>query len=575
MKISLGWLKELVDYQLSSDELANQLSLTSIGVKQQTEDYLELDLTYNRGDLLSLRGVAYEVSAITNTPLKFLSDIPEDYTWAGKNLPQVKVEIEDEKLCPVYCVAKIENLKVEHSDDTWIKKLSDSGMRSINNIADATNLIMLEYGQPMHAFSAKAIKNETIKVRVSKKGEMLKTLDNKVRKLEDDLLITDSESILGMAGVMGGKDSEISEDTTTILLEAAIFEPLSIRKTSKRHGLYSEASKRFQHGLTKIRLLQALDGAIKLYQTLGGTLTAITLKGDFGQVNKSINLSIQKTNSLFGVLLDEETITKALQKLNFDVNPKDADTLEITSPYFRKDIEIEEDVIEEVARIYGYEKIEARPLEGEKPEKLDQSLQNFIHDLKVSCKEAGLTEVQSYSFYSSETINDLRLTINDLVKIANPISSETEYMRTFIWPNLIEVVAKNIRAGFKQSFSSSKDIAVFEIGKIYQPASPDASLGGPTESYRLAIALMNGSDHPIDELLVIARNVMTKQSANMGEIATSPSAPRNDDLFHPTRFTDIKVDAKVVGTIAEVHPRFLNNFGIDKRVAILEINIEI
>src|SRR3989344_1147067 len=572
MKISLGWLKELVDYQLSSDELANQLSLTSIGVKQQTEDYLELDLTYNRGDLLSLRGVDYEVSTITNTPLKFLSYIPEDYTWAGKNLPQVKVEIEDEKLCPVYCVAKIENLKVEHSDDTWVKKLNDSGIRSINNIADVTNLVMLEYGQPMHAFSAKAIKNETIRVRVSKKGKELKTLDNKVRKLEDDLLITDSESILGMAGVMGGKDSEISEDTTTILLEAAIFDPLSIRQTSKRHGLYSEASKRFQHGLTKLRLLQALDGAIKHYQSLGGQLTAITLKGDFGQEKRSIDLSIQKTNSLLGVLLDEETITKALQKLNFTVSKKDSDTLEVIPPYFRMDINIEEDVIEEVARIYGYQKIEGQPLDGEKPEKLDQSLQKFIYNLKLALKDAGLTEVQTYSFFSTKVLQALK---PDAVKIANPISSETEILRTFVWPNLIEVVAKNIRAGFKQSFSSSKDIAVFEIGKIYQPASPDASLGGPTESYRLAIALMNGSDHPIDELLVIARNVMTKQSANMGEIATSPSAPRNDDLFHPTRFTDIKVDAKVVGTIAEVHPRILNSFGIEKRVAILEINIEI
>src|SRR3989338_7893421 len=565
MKVSLSWLKELVDYQLTSEELANKLSLTSIGVKQQTEDYLELDLTYNRGDLLSLWGVAYEVSAITDAPLKFLGDIPDDYIWVGKNLPQVKVEIEEEKLCPVYCVAKIENLKVEHSDDTWIKKLSDSGMRYINNIADATNLIMLEYGQPMHAFSAKAIKNETIKVRVSKKGEMLKTLDNKVRKLEDDLLITDSESILGMAGVMGGKDSEISEDTTTILLEAAIFEPLSIRKTSKRHGLYSEASKRFQHGLTKIRLLQALDGAIKLYQTLGGTLTAITLKGDFGQVNKSINLSIQKTNSLFGVLLDEETITKALQKLNFDVNPKDADTLEITSPYFRKDIEIEEDVIEEVARIYGYEKIEARPLEGEKPEKLDQSLQNFIHDLKVSCKEAGLTEVQSYSFYSSETINDLRLTINDLVKIANPISSETEYMRTFIWPNLIEVVAKNIRAGFKQSLPSGegKNIAIFELGKIYQP--------GPKESYRLAIALMNDTDNPIEELLVILNEV--RDLLRM-QVTPGSMMKELETLFHPNRYANIEANQKVIGGLAEVHQRFLNQFGIDKRVAILEISIE-
>src|SRR3989338_7816332 len=554
MKVSLSWLKELVDYQLTSEELANKLSLTSIGVKQQTEDYLELDLTYNRGDLLSLWGVAYEVSAITDAPLKFLGDIPDDYIWVGKNLPQVKVEIEEEKLCPVYCVAKIENLKVEHSDDTWIKKLSDSGMRYINNIADATNLIMLEYGQPMHAFSAKAIKNETIKVRVSKKGEMLKTLDNKVRKLEDDLLITDSESILGMAGVMGGKDSEISEDTTTILLEAAIFDPLSIRQTSKRHGLYSEASKRFQHGLTKLRLLQALDGAIKHYQSLGGQLTAITLKGDFGQEKRSIDLSIQKTNSLLGVLLDEETITKALQKLNFTVSKKDSDTLEVIPPYFRMDINIEEDVIEEVARIYGYQKIEGQPLDGEKPEKLDQSLQKFIYNIKLALKDAGLTEVQTYSFFSTKVLQALK---PDAVKIANPISSETEYLRTFIWPNLIEVVAKNIRAGFK-------DIAIFEIGKVYSP--------GPTESYRLSIALMNNTDNPIEELVSVIASI-AKQSLKGLELKEGGMMKELETLFHSKRYASVEDNGKPVGDLAEVHPRFLNEFGIDKRVAILETRI--
>lgn len=557
MKVSLSWLKQLVDYQLSSEDLAEKLSLTSIGVKQQTQDYLELDLTYNRGDLLSLRGVAYEVSAITEAPLKFLAQIPEDFIWVGKNLPKVNVEIENKELCPVYCVAKIENLKVEESSKTWVKKLSDSGMRSVNNIADVTNLVMIEMGQPMHAFDARGVKDETIVVRTARKDERLTTLDGKTRDLnQEDLLIADPELALGIAGVMGGKDSEVSESTATILLEAAIFDPLSIRKTSKRHGLYSEASRRFQHGLTKIRLLQALDGAIKLYQSLGGQLTAITLEGDFGEEKRTVEVNIKRVNNLLGVSLDEETITKCLNRLNFNVIKK-GQVLEVIPPYFRKDIEIEEDVIEEVARIYGYEKIDARPLDGEEPEKLDQSVQQFIHDLKKTCKEAGLTETQTYSFYSSKVLKALGGDSSKAVKIANPISSETEFLRTFIWPNLVEVVAKNLRAGFK-------DIAVFEIGKVYSPEEPK-------EFYRLSIALMNGSDNPAEELVAIFNQLASHSSSGKAKLKPGGMIKELETIFHPNRHAGIYVGDEGIGSLAELHPRFLNEFGIDKRVAVLEI----
>src|SRR3989344_2126137 len=246
MKISLSWLKELVDFKLNPKELADQLSLKSIGVKQITSDYIELDLTYNRGDLLSLRGVAREISAITNSELIFKEQSP-----LQSNLPQTPVKVENSKLCPFYAVARIENLKVEQSNETWVKRLSESGIRSVNNIADITNLIMIEFGQPMHAFDSDSIGvdasgNRKIIVRCAKKGEKIKTLDGKQRQFEtSDLLITDSEKAVGIAGVMGGENSEVSYSTTSIFLEAAIFDPISIRKTSTRLGLVSEASKRF------------------------------------------------------------------------------------------------------------------------------------------------------------------------------------------------------------------------------------------------------------------------------------------------------------------------------------------
>ena len=526
---------------------------------------------YNRADLLSLRGVAREVAAITDSRVIF-----KDEEAVKTELPKVAVDIENENLSPVYCVAKIENLKVEHSDEIWVKKLSDSGIRTINNIADVTNLIMVEYGQPMHAFDTAKVADQTLIVRVAKRGERLTTLDNKVRNLDEtDLLIADSQKPLGLAGVMGGKDSEISDSTTTILLEAAIFDPISIRQTVQRHNLPSEAAKRFQHGLTKTNLLQALSAAIKMYEGLGGELTAISLIGDIEYKPKKVHLTQAKITSLIGINIPPDQIKKYLQSLGFHLRGVNVNSWEVTVPYWRLDIEIEVDLIEEIARMYGYEKIPAKELSGDMPEKIDQSLPNFIYILKKELAEAGLTEVQTYSFYSTKVLSATSYQLSDLIKIANPISAETEYMRDNLWPNLVEVVGRNIKQGYK-------DIAVFEIGKVYIPVENDM----PKESYRLSIALMNGTDNPIEELAVVIatlNQVQGKQSQD--KIAVSPSAPRNDigkALFHPTRFATIQAEKEVIGNLAEVHPRIVNKFGIsgawpsglDQRVAILEINLE-
>lgn len=556
MKVSFSWLKQFVDFNLPPEELADKLSLGAIGVKEQTQDYLELDLTYNRGDLLSLRGVAREVAAVTNSKLSFSALKSSNYPWEGKNLPKNLIQVDDKNLCPVYCVAKIEELKIEHSSDEWVKKLKDSGIRSVNNAADVTNLIMLEYGQPMHAFDASRVKDETLIVRTAEKGEKIITLDGKERTLhETDLLIADPEKALGLAGVMGGKNSEVSEQTKTILLEAAIFDPIANRQTSKRHGLYSEATKRFQHGLTRTNLLQALAAAIEMYEDLGGKLTAITLIGDLKDGIKTIKLTQEKIKSLIGIEIPSAEVESSLKKLGFSLTVQDS-AWEVTVPYFRLDIQIEEDLIEEVARMYGYEKISPKELKGQLPEKIDQSFLNFIYDLKKALAGAGLTEVQTYSFFSTIILNNLDLDRTRLVKIANPISSETEYMRDNLWPNLLEVVDKNLRGGYK-------DIVIFEIGKTYSPQKGNL----PKEGYHLSIALMNGTDNPIQELYLIFQSVISHPGGVTKGIGTE------NKYFHPTRFAALAKDGKQIGWIAEIHPRIANKFGIEKRVAVLEIEI--
>src|SRR3989344_2794580 len=211
MKVSIDWLKELVSLNCSVEELLRLLPLRTIGTKEVTNNFIELDMKgYNRADLLSMRGVAYEVSAITGSEIAFSEPEEAKFAWNTAKLPNTKVEVEDEKLCPLYCVAKIENLKPGPSLKNWVKKLNDSGIRSIDTITDITNLIMLEYGQTMHAFDANKVVDETMIVRLAKKGEKFVTLDGKTRELtEEDLLISDPKGILSLSGIMGGKDSEI------------------------------------------------------------------------------------------------------------------------------------------------------------------------------------------------------------------------------------------------------------------------------------------------------------------------------------------------------------------------------
>lgn len=563
MKVSLSWLKELVDYQLDTESLANKLSLASIGVKQQTRDYLELDLTYNRGDLLSLRGVAYEVSAITQSPLRFVTTLPEDFIWTDKSLPKTPVTIQSDILTKVQCVAKIEGLTVAPSPKTWQEKLQQSGIRPINNLVDITNLIMLEYGQPLHAFDADDVEDETINVRLAQDNERIMTLDNKTRILDSqDIMLSDTKKALDVAGIMGGKNMEVKESTSAILLSASLFNPVIVRKTSKKLGLYSEASKRFQHGLSKFRLLQALDAAIKMYMDIGGKLTSINLVGDFTQAKKIIEIDVNKINLLLGEELNKETILSCLKKLHFILEEKSNCLISTLPPYFRLDINIPEDIAEEVARIYGYEKIDAKPLNKERPIQIDQSLPQYIYRLKTDLSKAGFTEVQTYSFFSNATMANLgRNKHSDkLVKIANPISTETEYLRTDLWPNLLEVLIKNLKKGFK-------DIAVFEVGKVYIPQKNTL----PKEPYRLSIALINGTENPLSELY---QTITSALHLKGGKLTPAKIPPVAVDFFHPNRFINIEEGESDIGFAAEIHLKLLDKYGIEKRVAILEMEIQ-
>lgn len=561
MKVSISWLKELVALNVSTSELIDLLPLKSISLKSVNENYFELDMKgYNRSDLLSLRGVAREISALTKSKLLFQEFEQSDFTWSKQKFLQTKVKVANSQSTPFYSLAKIEGIKVGKSPESWVKKLTESGMRSVNNVTDVTNLIMLEFGQPLHAFDAKTVKDEEVTVRLAKKGERIITLDGKTRDLEiSDLLIADPSNPLGIAGVMGGKDSEIGQSTSTILLEAAIFNPINIRQTATRLGLNSEAAKRFQHGLTKKRLLQALDAAIRMYRELEGEITAVNFSGDFEDQKRTIILTHQKMDELIGIKIPLQQAATYLQNLGFYIKDSQPNLWEIIVPYWRLDVNIEEDIIEEVARMYGYEKIPAHQVNNSRPFQPEEPIFKNISALREILVSLGLTEVQTYSFYSSQVLANLDLLKKEsLLRVANPISAETQFLKDNTWPNLLEAVVKNVKKGFA-------DIAIFEIGKVFYLNEKKQ----PTEKYSLSIALMNNTDNPLAELYEILNRMIGKLKLKITAIAKQSEG----EYFHPRRFMQISTNNKVVGEMAEVHKRITDKFGLDQRVAILEISL--
>lgn len=574
MKVSKQWLKQLVDYSVSDDELIQLFNHKTIGTKEVTPDFIELDMKgYNRADLLSLRGVAYEVSALTNTEVSFEEPKETDLYWVEKKLPAVAVEVADDKLSPLYCLVKIEGLKVAPSNEGWKKKLTDSGIRSVNNLADVTNLVMLEYGQPLHAFDYESVKrladSDLIVVRRAKEGEKLITLDHKERDLtQEDIVIAGQNEAIGLAGIMGGENTEVTNETTSILLEAAIFDPGMLRKTANRLSLGSEASKRFYHGLKAKRLFQALDAAVRMYESLGGKVTGMSIVGETLDQLKTVPLRLTKINQLIGETLTPTEVENYLKRLHFSLSEPISSGEEtswvVTVPYFRLDVELEEDLIEEVARMYGYEKITSHQAANIEVAQIDQSKFDFLRKLGETVVGLGLTEVSTYPYLSVKTLESLGWGDKDksfLIKIKNPISAETEYLRQSIWPNLVEVIDKNVRQGFN-------DIAIFEIGKAYNVMQN----GEFREEYRLSVALMNGSENPLSELKAIFDQLNNELHLGL-ELKQMKPESFIEYFVHPVRHMQVMKEGNPIGGMSEVHKRVTDFFGLDKRVAVFEIEL--
>jgi len=531
-----------------------------------TDTILEVDnksLTH-RPDLWGHYGMAREISAIFNKSLKKLNPKIK-FPAKGEN---VKVEIKDYELCPRYCGVIIKNIKVGESPK-WLKdRLNAVGYRPISNIVDATNYVMAELGQPLHAFDRSFIKGGIV-VRRAKNNEKITTLDGQARILDENMLvIADHEKCVAIAGVMGGENSEINDNTSEIIIESANFNPESIRKTSTKLALRTEAVQRFEKSLdpylseTAIKRVCELILQICPDAKLAGPLTdEKRLKTE----KSKVDLNVEVVSSKIGVKLTSAQCKKILKSLEFGVTEKSAKVLTVTVPTFRatKDIDIEDDLVEEIARMYGYEKV--LPTLPDLPIRLpiknkERVLKHYARELLSG--DFGMSEVYNYSFYGHDEMAKTLIDTDEKkhIKLENYLSAEQTHLRITLIPNLLKNVVSNLR--FSNKFK------LFEIGRTYLETGEyfpleEKWIGGViVEKGKCEKSLFYNAKSIVEEFL-------TKFLKRDFEILKSKNEP---SYAHPSRSASIMVNGEVVGEVSEVNPIVLKNFGIEANAAVFELN---
>jgi phenylalanyl-tRNA synthetase beta chain len=470
MKVNLDWLRDYVDINEDTQTLADALTMAGLEVEgiQEVGDetVLEVSVTPNRPDWLCHVGVAREIAAIYGRELR----LPE--SRVSESGPDVQamtsIDIEDSEGCPRYSGRVVMGVKLGSSPEKVAKRLESLGIRPINNVVDATNYVMMELGQPLHAFDYHRLAENRIVVRKALNGEVLETLDGQKRELtRDDLLICDGFGPVALAGIMGGINSEVLESTRDLLLESACFDPLTIRRSSKRLGLSTEASYRFERGTDPSGTVIAVDRLAYLIHEWGG---GDVCKGVYDahprpEKERKVQFRMPRVRKFLGVDIPESDAVSALERLQLEPEKKKGEVWTITPPGFRRDLAIEEDVIEEIARIYGYENIPVTMPVGRTVPVKTEPLDKLQGDIRDALEGLGCNEAVTYSFISESDIDELGIGGGlDPVSIMNPISEEMTVMRTSILPGLLKVLRTNVSRRLE-------DIRLYETGRVFLPCS--------------------------------------------------------------------------------------------------------
>ncbi len=531
----------------------------------------DLDITPNRPDCLCMVGIAREIAALTGETLH----LPEiDYEESAESINSfISIDIADPKLCYRYCASLVTGVKPEPSPDWLQQRLTGYGMRPISNIVDITNYVMLEYGQPLHGFDYHKIKGRKIIVRSAGSGETITTLDGVVRTLAlDNLVIADEEKTIAIAGIMGGLDTEVTDATTAILLESASFNRTTIRRGASQLNLQSEASIRFDKGLSSDLTLAALKRATQLLINLAGGKAAKVIIDEYpGRTEqKAIVLSAKEVKRLSGMEVSTDEILTALQSLGFECQQDNlTPQISVLPPYWRSDIKYTADVVEEVIRVIGYDKIPITQLSTLLPAQILMPELSFKQKLQHILAGCGFQEILTYSLVSQEKLQKLspgqELKLNPL-KVANPMSKEQEYLRTSLRANILSTLRSNQR-------HEEAGIRLFEAGKIFLPQGKEL----PLEKEMLC-AVLNGarqelSWHENGKALDFfdAKGVAESLLSKLGLTATFEAS--DDEGLFPGKSAAILIDSDRIGTVGELHPSVAQAFELDGITSLIEVDV--
>ena len=535
---------------------------------------IEIGLTPNRPDCLSVVGVAREVAAMCGKPLR----LPEVTIIEGGSPveDQASVTIKDDDLCPRYAARMIRDVKIGPSPSWMVSRLESVGMRSINNVVDVTNYVMMELGHPLHAFDYRLLENGEIIVKRASAGETFVTLDGQEHELDNaDLMICDGNRSVAMAGVMGGQNSEVQDDTSTILLESAYFKPTSIRRTSKRHGLHTESSHRFERGADIDMVPVALDRAAALIAELSGGQVATGVIDNYPRTldPQIVELRTERIGQLLGLELEQQHVVELFESIALGVDVQGDGLLRVEVPSFRPDLERDVDLIEEVARLYGYDNVPVTLPQGAmdaEKSPLKQQLETLARNELVA---AGFAEVINYSFVAPQSCSHLNLSEGDprlqQVRILNPLNEEQSVMRTSLVPSLLETVSRNLAY-------RSHDLRLFELRPVFYPVAGET---GGRQELRLAAVLcgrqqpegwaQSAADVDFFDLKGTAEQLLEALKIDQVEFNAEMSEP----YLHPGKSCAVMKDGIQLGTMGEVHPQVLATFDIDEPVFLLDFSL--
>lgn len=552
-------------YVFSESQVPGTDALQALYLDDQV---MEFDLTPNRADALSMIGTAYEVAALYNTKMTKPDTTSNELELSAND--ELTVTIENEDKVPYYSARVVHDVTIEPSPIWMQARLIKAGIRPINNVVDISNYVLLEYGQPLHMFDQDAIGSQQIVVRQANEGEKMTTLDDTERELlTSDIVITNGQTPIALAGVMGGDFSEVKEQTSNIVIEGAIFDPVSIRHTSRRLNLRSESSSRFEKGIATEFVDEAVDRACYLLQTYanGKVLKDRVSSGELGAFITPIDITADKINRTIGFDLSQNDIVTIFNQLGFDTEIND-DVITVLVPSRRKDITIKEDLIEEVARIYGYDDIPSTlPVFNKVTSGQLTDRQYKTRMVKEVLEGAGLDQAITYSLVSKEDATAFSMQQRQTIDLLMPMSEAHASLRQSLLPHLIEAASYNVAR-------KNKDVKLFEIGNVFfangegeLPDQVEYLSGILTGDY--VVNQWQGKKETVD--FYLAKGVVDRVSEKLN---LEFSYRRADiDGLHPGRTAEILLENKVVGFIGELHPTLAADNDL-KRTYVFELNFD-